>query len=213
LLAHEVKLKPELASVHPRVFVTKQGLETLRARARTTHKDEWRRALAGLPALQGPPPPVPGPQERRSQNNVAFAIAGVALAYQVERERATCRPRSSGRLRRSTTSLGATRATSPTSISPRGTLLYAIGWAYDLLYDEWTPGERERIKTSLERHAGLVYDSFAPGPKKRFEYTQNHDFIPTAGLAVAALALSASRRTRRAGRRSRAPITIARGNC
>ena len=31
-----------------------------------------------------------------------------------------------------------------------GHLLYAIGWAYDLLYDEWTPAERERIRASLD---------------------------------------------------------------
>ena len=70
-----------------------------------------------------------------------------------------------------------------------GHLLYAIGWAYDLLYDDLTAAERARIRASLERHAGLVYDAFAPRPKRRFTFTQNHNFIPTAGLAVTALAL------------------------
>ena len=41
LLAHKVALKPELVGVHPRVFVTKSGLETLRERARSTHRVEW----------------------------------------------------------------------------------------------------------------------------------------------------------------------------
>ena len=50
-------------------------------------------------------------------------------------------------------------------------------------------GERARIRQSLERHAGLVYDAFAPKPKRRHSFTQNHNFIPTAGLAVTALAL------------------------
>jgi hypothetical protein len=189
LLAHEVKLRPELASVHPRVFVTKQGLEALRARARTTHKDDWQRVLAALPALQGPPPPAPGPQARRSQNNVAFAIAGVSLAYQIERQ-----PRYLAAAKQWTLAAIDYEPWGYTTNKPNvdlaaGHLLYAIGWAYDLLYDEWTPGERDKIKASLERHAALVYDYFAPGPKKHFEYTQNHDFIPTAGLAVAALAL------------------------
>ena len=70
-----------------------------------------------------------------------------------------------------------------------GHLLYAIGWAYDLLYDDFTPAERARIRASLERHAELVYDAFAPKPKRQLNFTQNHDFIPTSGLAVTALAL------------------------
>ena len=71
-----------------------------------------------------------------------------------------------------------------------GHLLYAIGWAYDLLYDDFTAAERARIRASLERHAGLVYDAFAPTTQDdRFNFTQNHDFIPTAGLAITALAL------------------------
>src|SRR6059036_109446 len=78
LLRYEVRLRPELVSVHPRVFVTAQGLRTLRERARTSHRQEWQRVLVDLPALMGDPPPPPGPQARRSQNDVAFAIAGVS---------------------------------------------------------------------------------------------------------------------------------------
>jgi hypothetical protein len=84
LLAHKVALKPELVGVHPRVFVTKAGLATLRERARTTHRQEWARVTARLAAMAGAPPAAPGPQERRSQNDVAFAIAEVALAYAVD---------------------------------------------------------------------------------------------------------------------------------
>jgi hypothetical protein len=34
-----------------------------------------------------------------------------------------------------------------------------------------------------------VYDALAPKPGRKLNFTQNHDFIPTAGLAIAALAL------------------------
>ena len=61
LLRHEVRLKPELVGVHPRVFVTRAGLDALRVRARTTHREEWTRVLAGLAAIKGDPPPVPKP--------------------------------------------------------------------------------------------------------------------------------------------------------
>jgi len=50
LLAHPVALKPELVGVHPRVFVTAKELDVLRVRAKTTHKEEWARALEGASA-------------------------------------------------------------------------------------------------------------------------------------------------------------------
>ena len=189
LLRHQVKLRPELVGVHPRVFVTKDGLEALRARARTTHREEWQRVLAGLAALQAAPPPAPGPQERRSQNVVAFAIAESALAAAVEQKPEYSRPRGSGRSRRSTTSRGATRTTSPTSTSRPATCFTRSAGPTTCCTTTSRPTERARIRASLTRHAGLVYDYFAPGPGKRLNFTQNHDFIPTAGLAVAALAL------------------------
>jgi len=105
------------------------------------------------------------------------------------RIRSTCAPRRRGRSRPSTTSPGATRTTSRTSTSRQATSSTRSAGAYDLLYDNWTPGERARIRQSLERHAGLVYDAFAPKPNRRMSFTQNHNFIPTAGLAVTALAL------------------------
>lgn len=189
LLAHKVALKPELVGVHPRVFVTKQGLLALRVRARTTHKAEWQRVLAGLPAMKDAPPPPPGPQARRSQNNVAFAIAGVSLAYQIEREPRYLKAAKEWTLAAADYEPWGYTTNKPNVDLAAGHLLYAIGWAYDLLYHELSADERQRIRGSLERHAGLVYDYFAPGPKQRFNFTQNHDFIPTSGLAVTALAL------------------------
>ncbi len=190
LLARPVRLKPELASVHPRVFVTAAGLDELRARARTTHREEWQRVLASLPALAGEPPPPPGPQARRSQNNVAHAVAGVSLAWAVER-----RPDLLAAAKKWTLAAAAYEPWGYSYNKPNvdlaaGHLLYAIGWAYDLLYHELSAEERATIRTSLERHAALVNDHFTPGPKRqRFEFTQNHNFIPTAGLGIAALAL------------------------
>ena len=189
LLAHKVALKPELVGVHPRVFVTKAGLETLRQRARTTHRAEWSKVIANLAAMKGAPPPVPGPQERRSQNNAAFAIAEVSLAYAVEQKPEYLAAAKLWTLAAIDYEPWGYTYNKPNTDLAAGHLLYAIGWAYDLLYDEFTPAERARIRVSLERHANLVYEAFAPKPKKTLRFTQNHDFIPTAGLAVTALAL------------------------
>ncbi len=190
LAAHPVALKPELAGVHPRVFVTTAELEGLRQRARTTHRDQWRKVLASLPALGAAPPPPPGPQERRSQNNVAFAIAGVSLAWAVEQRPDYLAAAKAWTLAAADYEPWGYTFNKPNVDLAAGHLLYAIGWAYDLLYAEWTPAERTRLRSSLERHAALVADYFGPTkPGKRFNFTQNHNFIPTAGLAVAALAL------------------------
>ena len=38
--------------MHPRVFVTAAGLIELRRRAQTTHRQEWTKVLAALPAMR-----------------------------------------------------------------------------------------------------------------------------------------------------------------
>jgi len=190
LLSRPVRLKPSLVGVHPRVFVTAAGLEELRERARTTHREDWQKVVAALPALAGDPPPPPGPQARRSQNNVAHAITGVSLAWAVERRADLLAAAKKWTLAAIDYEPWGYTYSKPNIDLAAGHLLYAIGWAYDLLFDELTPDERGRIRASLERHASLVYAHFTPSPKRaRFEFTQNHNFIPTAGLAVAALAL------------------------
>ncbi|HYS55953.1 MAG TPA: DUF4962 domain-containing protein [Thermoanaerobaculia bacterium] len=187
LLAKPVRLKPQLEGVHPRVFVTAEEIEALRQRARTTHREEWSRVIANLAALKGEPPKPPGPQERRAQNTVAYAIAEVSLAYAIERK-----PEYLDAARRWTLAAidyepwGYTYNLPNTDLAA-GHLLYAIGWAYDLLFHDLTEAERQRIRSSLERHADLVYDYFAA--KKKLNFTQNHDFITTSGLGIAALAL------------------------
>ena len=189
LLAQPVRLKPELVGVHPRVFVTAGELATLRSRAKTTHREEWQRALASLVSLTRDPEPAPGSQVRRAQNDVALQIAGTSLAYAVEQDPKYLTAAKKWTLAATDYEPWGYTFNKPNTDLAAGHLLYAIGWAYDLLYDKWTPEERAHIKASLERHADVVYDAFVPRPKRQFEFTQNHDFIPTSGLAVTALAL------------------------
>jgi Heparinase II/III-like protein/Domain of unknown function (DUF4962) len=189
LLAYKAALKPTLVGVHPRVFVTNAEIDALRRRARTTHRAEWDRVTAHLAAMKGAPPPVPGPQARRSQNDVAFAIAEVSLAYAVERKPEFLAAAKAWTLAAIDYEPWGYITSKPNTDLAAGHLLYAIGWAYDLLYDSFTGAERARIRQSLERHATLVYDAFAPKPGRTSLFTQNHDFIPMAGLGIAALAL------------------------
>ena len=189
LMAYKVALKPELVGVHPRVFVTKAEIAALRSRAGTTHRAEWSKVVARLAAMKGAPPPAPGPQERRSQNDVAFAVAEVSLAYAVERKPEYLAAAKAWTLAAIDYEPWGYTYNKPNTDLAAGHLLYALGWAYDLLYDDFTPAERGRIRASLERHANLVYDAFAPKAGRAHPFTQNHDFIPMSGLAVTALAL------------------------
>jgi uncharacterized protein DUF4962/heparinase II/III-like protein len=187
LVGEPVRLKSALVGVHPRVFVTSDELRLYRDRARTS--DQWQKTVRDLPALKGDPPPPPGPQARRSQNDVAFAIAGASVAYAIERKPEYLAAAKKWTLAAIDYEPWGYITNKPNTDLAAGHLLYAIGWAYDLLYSDLSESERARIRTSLERHAALVYDAFAPGPRRRFHFTQNHNFIPTAGLAVTALAL------------------------
>src|SRR6185295_4897561 len=76
-------LRPELAGVHPRGYVTDQELALLRERSRTSHREHWQNALRHVRALEADPPPPPA-ERRRQQNDVGLAIAEAAFAYKIE---------------------------------------------------------------------------------------------------------------------------------
>jgi hypothetical protein len=181
-------LRPELKGVHPRVYLTDKGLAEMRQRSRTTHRALWQQALQQVRALKVEPPAAPA-QERRVQNEVGIGIAEAALAYKIEGDRKY---------------LDAARKYMEAAVSYRiwgyaynkpdvdlaaGHLLYGFGWGYDLLYHDLTEAERKRYRDKLVRQANLMYEYFKPKSGKTYAYSQNHTFIPIAGLGVVAYAL------------------------
>jgi hypothetical protein len=182
------RLRPELRGVHPRVYVTDREIETLRQRARTTHRQLWQLALDQVRALKVAPPSPPA-EERRAQNEIGIGVAEAALAYKIEGDKKY---------------LDATRRYMDAAVSydiwgysynkpnvdlAAGHLLYGMGWAYDLIYNDLSEADRTRYREAIARHARLMYDYFKPKPGKTYTYSQNHTFIPMAGLGVAAYAL------------------------
>lgn len=181
-------LRAELRGKHPRVYVTGEELEALRTRARTTHRELWRRALQNVRALQSAPPPAPA-QARRAQNEVGLGIAEAALAYKIEGDKKYL-----DAARRYMEAAAAYDVWGYTYNKPNvdlaaGHLLYGLGWGYDLLYNELTEQERAKYRDKLARHARLLADYYKPRPGRTYSYSQNHVFIPMAGLGVAAYAL------------------------
>jgi len=181
-------VRPELAGVHPRVYFTTAELDTLRTRLHGPAAAEWRDDLAHLRVFAGDPPPPPA-ETRRAQNDVAFAIAEGAFAYQMERD-----PKILAATKRYMDAavgydIWGYSFSKPNTDLAAGHLLYGMGVAYDLLYNDLTPAERTKYRDCISRHGHLMYAYFAPKPGRAFAYSQNHTFIPMAGLGVAAYAV------------------------
>jgi hypothetical protein len=70
-----------------------------------------------------------------------------------------------------------------------GHLLYGLGVGYDLLYSDLTPEQRTRYRDKLQKQGHLLYEAFRPKPGRTYAYSQNHTFIPMAGLGIAAYAV------------------------
>ena len=192
-LLHEIQtlrstLRPELANVHPRVYFTDKELGDLRARAHGPEKQWWQDRLRHLRALQGPPPPPPA-ETRRAQNDVAFAIAEAAFAYRIEgnpRYLAAAKQYMDAAVSYDVWGYSFSK---PNVDLAAGHLLYGMGLAYDLLYNDLTPTEREKYRSKIARQGHLLFEYFAPRPSRSWAYSQNHTFIPMAGLGIAAYAV------------------------
>jgi hypothetical protein len=181
-------LRPELMGVHPRVYVTDKELAELRERSRTTHKDLWQQALSHVRALAGDPPPPPA-EARRQQNDVAIAIAEAAFIYKIDGDKKYLDAARKYMDAAVSYDIWGYASNKPNVDLAAGHLLYGLGWAYDLLYNDLTVQERTRYREKLIRQARLLADYFKPKSGKTYAYSQNHTFIPIAGLGVAAYAL------------------------
>jgi hypothetical protein len=199
LLKRPVKLRPELNGKHPRVFFSKESLKALRYRAKSSDRDLWQDAVKNVRALTIEPPAPGHPMLNRSgveqiegdlsQYDVAYILAEVTFAYAIEQD-----PRYLEAARKWLLTVikyepwGYTFRT-PNVDLPPAHLLYAVGFAYDVLFDQLKEEERVSVQKKLALQARLMFDYFKYKPRKRYSYSQNHTFIPMAGLSVAALAL------------------------
>jgi hypothetical protein len=181
-------LKPELRGVHPRVYVTDKELAELRERARTTHKELWQQALTHVRALAGAPPPPPA-EARRQQNDVAIAMAEAAFIYKIEGDKKYLDAARKYMDAAVSYDIWGYASNKPNVDLAAGHLLYGMGWAYDLLYHDLSEPERARYREKLIKQSRLMADYFKPKSGKTYAYSQNHTFIPIAGLGVAAYAL------------------------
>lgn len=186
--AHPASLKAELAGVHPRVYFTEEELAELRKRAQTTHAALWKRAEKNMiaPTFEPPAPPA---QARRAQNNVALAIAESAFAYKITGDSKYLKLALKFMDAAASYDVWGYFIDKPNIDLAAGHLLYGLGWGYDLLYHDLSEEQRTKFRNCLALHGKLLYDSYKLKPGKIFSYSQNHLFIPAAGLGIASYAL------------------------
>jgi Domain of unknown function (DUF4962)/Heparinase II/III-like protein len=181
-------LRPELVGKHPRVYFTDEELIGLRAKAHGADALMWRGVLANLRALHVDPPPPPA-ELRRAQNEVALGIAEAAFAYKMEGDPKLLVAAKKYMDAAVSYDVWGYAFSKPNVDLAAGHLLYGMGVGYDLLYNDLTPAERERYRNKIAKQGELLYEFFAPKPGRSWAYSQNHTFIPMAGLAVAAYAV------------------------
>ncbi|MBX7170407.1 MAG: DUF4962 domain-containing protein [Pyrinomonadaceae bacterium] len=181
-------IKKELEGVHPRVFLTQNEIDALKAKTKS-EKELWQTALSRVRALTFEPPPPPA-EERRAQNEVGLGIPEAALVYKITGDKKYLDAAKKYMDAAVSYNIWGYSYNKPDVDLAAGHLLYGLGWGYDLLYNDLSQTERDKYKAKLIRQAKLMFDYFKPSSKgKTYAYSQNHTFIPISGLAITAYAL------------------------
>lgn len=180
-------LKPELNGVHPRVYMTQSEIDALREKVKT-QPQLWENAIARVRALTIEPPKPPA-EERRVQNEVGLGIAEAAFIYKITGDKKYLDAAKKYMDAAVSYDVWGYSYNKPNVDLAAGHLLYGMGWAYDLLYNDLTDAERTKYREKLIKQARLLYDFFKPKNGKTYAYSQNHTFIPISGLAITAYAL------------------------
>lgn len=199
LLDRPVKLRSEIKKVHPRIFFTKESLPKMRERAKGIDRELWLETLKDLKFEKRNPPDTndeelykSGLAQKKgsiSQYSFAFEIAQTSFAYAIEEDEKYFEAAKKWALTACEMPVWGYKTNKPNVDLPPAHLLYALAFAYDVLYEKLTVEERAKIKNKLIKQGRLMYEYFKYKPNKKYTYSQNHTWIPMAGLAIAAYAL------------------------
>jgi len=200
LLKRPVNLRSELKNVHPRLFFTAADLPKMQERAKGTDRELWQAVLEDIVTLKrNAPDPKDedlyksGLDKRKagsiSQYEFAFQIAQTSYAYAIEKDEKYLEAAKKWTLVACKMPLWGYTYNKPNVDLPPAHLLYAVAFAYDVLFDKLSKSEREIIKDKLIKQSRLMYNYFKYKSGKKYTYSQNHTWIPMAGLAIAAYVL------------------------
>lgn len=200
LLKRPVEIRTELEGKHPRLFFTSEGLPKLREKSKGIDKELWQEVLKDIQTLRRNIPDISdedlyksGLDSRKSgvvsQYTFAFQIAQTSFAYAIEGDQKYLEAAKKWTLAACEMPIWGYTYNKPNVDLPPAHLLYAVAFAYDVLFDKLTKEEKLIIKEKLIKQGRLMYDYFKYKPNKRYTYSQNHTWIPMAGLAIAAYVL------------------------
>ena len=200
LLLRPVKLKPEVKNVHPRLFFTTADLPKMRERAKGADRELWRETLKEIESFGTNVPNVndedlykSGLAERKkgsmTQYSLAFRISQLSFAYVIEGDQKYLDLAKKLTLAACEMPIWGYKTNKPNVDLPPAHLLYAVAFSYDTLFDKLTNQEKTIIRNKLVKQGNLMYEYFKYKPNKKYTYSQNHTWIPMAGLAIAGYAV------------------------
>lgn len=200
ILSRPVELSRDVKGTHLRLFFRSSDIDSFRLKAKNGGRDLWRQTLDNLRTLERPAPDPKdedlyksGIDKRRAgsitQYGLAFQITQTSLAYVVEQDERYLKAAKAWTLAACDMPLWGYTYNKPNVDLPPAHLLYAVAFAYDVLHDRLTVDEKRIIRDKLVKQGRLMYEYFKYKPGKRYTYTQNHTWIPMAGLAIAAYAI------------------------
>jgi hypothetical protein len=184
-----------LGTAHPHLFFNAADVPALRDAAATTHKPIADHYLATVAAHLSDPPPTPS--DYGDARFLGNQVAVWAFAYQLSGD-----PRYADKARSQilTYLTWADWSFGQGMDLIEAHMLLGVAVAYDLIYETLSAVDQQAIATRLGTEAQKM-SLATPTAWWADQYTQNHNWIDTAGLGLAALALS--------GEDVRAPVWLA----
>jgi hypothetical protein len=191
-------LPPALArvrGVHPRLYLTAEGVAALRRAVQTTHADMWKelQAQADRAARSGPPAyrerdSYSGDEQlwQRSVGNTMPVLAMAHLASGDAKYLDAARAWALASCSYPTWGLGRTDGMDLAA----GHQLLGLGLVYDWCHDGLGDDARRTIRDTISRRGGAMFDA-AAGSRAwwRRSYLQNHLWVNVTGMAAAGLAV------------------------
>ena len=186
---HTVRIKPELAGVHPRLILNAAGLEALRNKIKDPKMVPVMEGfLTNARKLAGKEPPVNPPNTEDPFRGFGGTLSSLALAYLLTND-----PYYLQAAKKWIHAVNHYPSWAGNEDLGASHICFGMSLAYDWLYNDLTPDERREIETSLHAHGKiLLHRGFAPeyiGKWWGGIYFQNHFWINNTGVAAVAAAL------------------------
>ncbi len=185
----------KMRGVHPRIYLTQERAEELRAAIKTTHGSLWDelRGQADSAADNGPPE-YKGDDgwsgnEQLWQRSVGNIMPTLAMAWVLSGDQKyldAAREWALASCGYETWGLGSIDGMDLAT----GHQLFGLGIVYDWCYDDLGEEARTTIRETLVRRAGAMFEAGSGGKAWwRKSYMQNHLWVNIAGMSVAGFAL------------------------